>query len=62
MEEYINQKMAEYAMNIDEFTIGQTVADSDGKLCIIKGKMLNSIEVFIEAKRRKEFPQGNGLT
>lgn len=42
--------MKQFAMNIGEFSIGQTIVDSDGASCIITNKTANSIEVFINKK------------
>lgn len=49
-EEYIKEKMKQFAQNIDEFSIGQTVIDIDGAECRITDKTLNTIEVFIRKK------------
>lgn len=50
-EEYIEERMKEFAQNIHEFIIGQKIIDSDGKECTITNKAINSIEVFIKKKR-----------
>lgn len=42
--------MLEFASNIDDFSIGQTVLDADGMACTITNKTINSIEVFISKK------------
>lgn len=49
-EEYIAERMKEFAMNIDEFSIDETVIDSDGASCGITNKTINSIEVYIGRK------------
>lgn len=48
-QEYIDKKMKEFAMNIDDFSIGQAVIDTDGAICAIKNKTINTIEVFMNA-------------
>ncbi len=50
---YVEEKMKEYAVNIDEFDIGSILVDSDKSLCLIINKTLNSIEVFLKAKTSK---------
>ena len=50
---YIDEKMKEFAMNIKEFTIGQTIIDSDNTSCEISNKTNNSIEVLIIRKSEK---------
>lgn len=50
---YINERMKEFAMNIDEFSINQIVEDTDGTNCEITNKTLNTIEVFIKRKNEK---------
>lgn len=42
--------MSEFALNIEEYSIGGTIVDLDGSDCTITNKTLNSIEVFIEKK------------
>ena len=49
-QEYIDKKMKEFRMNIDEFSIGQAIIDTDGAICAIKNKTQNTIEVFMNAK------------
>lgn len=49
-EQYIKERMLEFASNIDDFSIGQTVLDVDGMSCTITNKTINSIEVFISKK------------
>lgn len=51
--DYISFKMKEFAMNISEFIIGQTIKDSDGAQCKIVDKSINSIEVHIKKKNKK---------
>ena len=51
--EYIRERMAEFAMNIDEFSIGQIIEDTDKSHCEITNKTLNSIEVFMKRKSDK---------
>ena len=48
----INDRMKDFAMNIDEFSIGQVIIDSDGSLCIIENKTTNTIEVYIQKKTK----------
>jgi hypothetical protein len=50
---YIDEKKKEFAMNIDEFMIGDTIIDSDGSNCKICNKTVNSIEVSIKRKNDK---------
>lgn len=49
-EEYIEEKNREFAMNIDEFSIGQMVTDSDGNQCAITDKTKTSLEISLKAK------------
>ncbi len=43
---YTEDRMKEFAMNIDEFSIGQTVFDKRYNVdCVINNKTINSIEV-----------------
>jgi hypothetical protein len=51
--EFINERMKEYAMNIDEFSIGQVVTHSDGRKCLITNKATNSIEVKLTRKTKQ---------
>jgi len=51
--DYINQRNDSYKMNIDDFSIGQTVLDTDNNICFITNKTTNSIEVFISKKTSK---------
>lgn len=53
MQNYINEKMKDFAMNIDDFNIVQIVFDTDKKECVITDKTLNSIEVFIKKKSKE---------
>lgn len=53
MNDYMKERMAEWAMNIDEFQIGETIIDTDGSECRITNKSANSIEVFMKKKNRK---------
>lgn len=52
-QDYIAERLAEFAMNIDEFSVGQTIEDLDKTHCIITGKTLNSIEVEVKRKSVK---------
>jgi hypothetical protein len=52
-QKYIDDRMREFAMNIDDFSIDQTVLDQDGAHCVIKNKSLNSIQVFISKKGKE---------
>lgn len=46
LEDYIAERMKEYALNIEEFSIGQVVEHKSNKTkCLIINKTLNSIEV-----------------
>lgn len=56
-QEYINDKMKELAMNIDEFSIGQEIYDSDGSKCKITSKTINSIEVYMKRKNIEGYKQ-----
>ena len=49
---FIAERMREYAMNIDEFTIGETVVHTDGRKCVITSKTKNSIEVYLTRKTK----------
>ncbi len=51
--EYISQRMKDFAMNIEELSIGQTVFDSDNTDCLITDKTANSVEVFVRKKTNK---------
>jgi len=50
---YINERMKEFAMNIDDFSIGQIIEDVDKSHCEITDKTLNTIEVAIKRKSEK---------
>jgi hypothetical protein len=50
---YINERMKELSMNIDEFSLGQIIEDIDKSHCEITNKTLNSIEVSIKRKTDK---------
>ena len=50
---YIDERMKEFAMNIDEFSIGQIIEDVDKSHCEITDKTLNTIEVSIKRKSEK---------
>jgi preprotein translocase subunit YajC len=52
-QEYIDERMKEYSMNIDEFSIGEEILDSDGIVCKITDKTSNSIEVEIKKKNKE---------
>lgn len=52
-ETYISERMKDFAQNIDEFSAGDKVIDSDKSECVITNKSLNSIEVFIKKKNEK---------
>lgn len=59
-EEYISERMKVFAMNIDEFTIGQTIIDKkDNAECSITNKTMNSIEVLIKKKASKGITSKN---
>ena len=51
-EKYIAQRMVEFAMNIDEFSVDQVVLDTDGAQCVIVDKSTNSIKVAIGKKSK----------
>jgi hypothetical protein len=53
MNNYIKEKMADWAMNIADFQIGEDVLDDDSTICKITDKSANSIEVFIKRKYEK---------
>jgi len=55
-EEYIKERMKEFASNIDEFEIGKFVEDTDKSRCEITNKTVNTIELRIEKK------SSNGIT
>lgn len=50
---YISERLEEFVMNINEFSIDETVVDSKGKKYLITNKTSNSIEVYI-TKNSKE--------
>lgn len=52
-QEYIDKKTKEFAMNIDDFLIGQAIIDSDGAICAIRNKTQNTIEVVMNARISK---------
>jgi hypothetical protein len=53
MNDYIKEKQEQWAMNIDEFDIGDTVVElKDKSLAEITNKTSNSIEVLIKAKTK----------
>jgi hypothetical protein len=43
MNDYIKERLAEWAMNIDDFQIGEKILDFDGSICVITNKTANSI-------------------
>jgi hypothetical protein len=45
--------MSEFAQNINEFSVGQTIIDDDGAQCFITNKTANTIEVYIQRKQSK---------
>jgi hypothetical protein len=49
-EKYIQERMKDFAQNINGFSVNDIVIDSDKAECIITNKTLNSIEVFIRRK------------
>ena len=51
-EEYIKERMKDYAMNIDDFSIGQEITDLDKSIGRIINKTSNSIEVLIKRKSK----------
>ena len=53
MNNYINERMAGWAMNIADFNIGETILDKDGCECEILNKTTNTIEVFGKKKTNK---------
>jgi hypothetical protein len=53
MNDYIKERLAEWAMNIDDFQIGENILDFDGSICVITNKTANSIEVSIKRKSEK---------
>lgn len=52
-EQYIADRMKEFAQNIDEFSVDEIIIDSDGAECTIADKTVNSIRVFIKKKNDK---------
>lgn len=50
--DYIASRMKDFAMNINEFNIGQVVLDSDKKECSITDMSLNSIQLFLNKKSK----------
>jgi len=57
-EEYIAEKMKEFASNIDEFDVGCEVKDSNGVVCSVKEKTANSICVYIKIKTDRGLVEG----
>lgn len=53
MEEYIKERMKEFASNIDDFSIGENIIDSDGTVSKITNKTRNSIEVYTNNKSKE---------
>jgi hypothetical protein len=53
MNDYSKEKMADWAMNIADFQIGEDILDGDGVICKITDKTSNSIEIFIKRKSEK---------
>lgn len=51
-QDYIDARMKEFAMNIDEFFVDQVIIDYDKSECIITDKTINSICVSIKAKHK----------
>jgi hypothetical protein len=47
---YIDERMQSFAMDIDNYSIGQTVLDTDKVECEIVDKTANSIQVSIRKK------------
>ncbi len=47
---YIEQQNKILRANIDEYSIGQSVKDTDGAICTITDIAFSSIEVFIKKK------------
>jgi hypothetical protein len=45
-------RMKDFAINIDDFSIGQTIKDFDNSDCEITNKTSNSIEVAIKKKTK----------
>lgn len=52
-QEYIDERLTFFADNIDTFSIGMVLKDSDGAHCMISNKSINTIEVIIPAKTKK---------
>jgi hypothetical protein len=50
MNEHVKQRMSEFAMNIDDFEIGQEIVDASGSIYIVSNKTMNSIEVMKKIK------------
>jgi len=51
-QDYMDSRMKEFAMNIDEFFVDQVIIDYDNSDCIIVDKTINSICVSIKAKHK----------
>lgn len=47
---YIDERMTFFAMDIVKYPIGRVVTDTDGEKCIITNKTINTLEVAINAK------------
>jgi uncharacterized protein YjgD (DUF1641 family) len=62
MEEYIKEKMKEFASNIDDFLIDENIIDSDGKISKITNKTINSIEVYTNKKSKEGVSGTNWYT
>jgi len=57
-EEHMQEKMKEFASNIDEFEVGCMVKDSKGVTCQVLEKTLNSICVSIKIKTERGLVDG----
>lgn len=51
--DYIKERMVEFAMNIDDFSVGEIVTDSKGFYYRIIDKTINTIQVQMKAKTEK---------
>lgn len=50
VEDIIAERMAQFAMNIAEIEIGQSISDKDGSICTVTDKTKNSVGVYIPKK------------
>jgi|GEM_PF-4384018 len=57
--EYCDQKLIEWSMNIDQFSVGDVVIDTDLSECVVVSKTSNSIEVLVKKKNKNGIDSKN---